>query len=89
MLVDGLIVRLDELEQVYVPALHRKTIIKLNHDFEYAGHLGIDKTTDLVSRNFFGLRCGKTLVVIAKLVKSALPKRMEDIKNTGLRFVYQ
>jgi len=33
--------------------LEKKTIIQLNHDSEYAGHLGIDKTSDLVSRNFY------------------------------------
>jgi len=53
MEIDGLIVRRENPDQVYVPASYRKTIIKANHDSEYAGHLGIDKTTDLVSRNFF------------------------------------
>ena len=51
--IDGLIVRRENTDQVYVPTSYRKTIIKANHDSEYAGHLGIDKTTDLVSRNFF------------------------------------
>ena len=53
MEVNGLIVRVENPDQVYVPAAYRKTIIKANHDSEYAGHLGIDKTTDLVSRNFY------------------------------------
>jgi len=53
MEVNGLIVRIENPDQVYVPAAYRKTIIKANHDSEYAGHLGIDKTTDLVSRNFY------------------------------------
>jgi len=47
MEINGLIVRVENPDQVYVPATYRKTIIKTNHDSEYAGHLGIDKTTDL------------------------------------------
>ena len=51
--VDGLLVRKENPEQIYVPTTFRKTIIQLNHDSEYARHLGIDKTSDLVSRNFY------------------------------------
>jgi len=46
--VDGLLVRKENPEQVYVPTTFRNTIIQLNHDLEYAGHLGINKTSDLV-----------------------------------------
>ena len=51
--VDGLIVRQSNPEQVYVPTQLRKSIIQLNHDSEFAGHLGIDKTVDLILRNYF------------------------------------
>jgi len=53
MKLNGLIVRKENPEQVYVPTVYRRTIIKLNHDSEFAGHLGIDKTTDLITRNFY------------------------------------
>jgi len=46
--VDGLLGRKENPEQVYASTTIRKTIIQLNHDSEYAGHLGIDKTSDLV-----------------------------------------
>lgn len=41
------------LEHVYVPISFLNTFIQLNHDYEYEGHFGIDKTSDLVSINFY------------------------------------
>jgi len=50
---DSLQVRKENLEQVYVPQELRKTILQLYHDSEYAGHQGIKKTYDLITRYYY------------------------------------
>ena len=52
-LSDGLLVRSKHPEQVYVPNQLRLLVIKLNHDAPTAGHLGVDKTYDILKRNFY------------------------------------
>ena len=50
---EGLLVRTKHPEQVYVPNQLRLLVIKLNHDAPTAGHLGVDKTYDILRRNFY------------------------------------
>ena len=53
MVVGDLVVRKENLEQVYVPQELRKTILQLYHDSEYSGHLGVKKTYDLIIRYYY------------------------------------
>eukprot|EP00833_Pecoramyces_ruminatium_P004536 jgi/Orpsp1_1/1178568/evm.model.c7180000065884.1 len=50
---EGLIFRKKNPDQIYVPQELRYDAIKLNHDSDTAGHLGIEKTFDLVQRNYY------------------------------------
>jgi len=52
VLVGDLIANKNNRDQIYIPEKLRKTVIQLNHDSEYARHLGVMKTLDLVSRNY-------------------------------------
>ena len=81
--VDDLLVRKENPEQVYVPTTFRKTIIQLNHDSEYAGHLGIDKTSDLVSRNFYWPKMRKNISVYVKACKTCTTKKDNRHKEYG------
>eukprot|EP00833_Pecoramyces_ruminatium_P016170 jgi/Orpsp1_1/1190202/evm.model.d7180000077406.1 len=81
--VDGLIVKKDNPEQVYVPTLLRKTIIQLNHDSEFAGHLGIDKTYDLVKRNYFWPKMQKDIAGYVKSCKICCQKKDDRHKPYG------
>jgi len=69
MEVNGLIVRIENPDQVYVPAAYRKTIIKANHDSEYAGHLGIDKTTTTLRTGCIMVCCDKLTKMIHLVIK--------------------
>ena len=79
--VDGLLVRKENPEQVYVPTTFRNTIIQLNHDLEYAGHLGIDKTSDLVSRNFYWPKMRKDISGYVKACKTFATKKNDRHKE--------
>jgi hypothetical protein len=81
--VDGLLVRKENPEQVYVPMTFRKTIIQLNHDSEYARHLGIDKTSDLVSRNFYWPKMRKDISNYVKACKTCPTKKDDRHKEYG------
>ena len=82
--VDGLLVRKEISEQVYVPTTFRKTIIQLNHDSEYAGHLEIDKTSDLISRNFYWLKMKKNISGYVKACKTGATKKDDRHKEYGI-----
>lgn len=41
------------LHQVVVPLPYRAEVLRLAHDHHFAGHLGINKTTDRIIRHFF------------------------------------
>lgn len=41
------------LYQVIVPLSYRTEVLRLAHDHHFAGHLGINKTTDRITRHFF------------------------------------
>ena len=81
--VDGLIVRKENPEQVYVPTKYRKTIIQLNHDSEYAGHLGVDKTMDLVARNFFWPKMRRDISGYVKACKICSTQKEGRHKDYG------
>ena len=70
-------------EQVYVPTTFKKTIIQLNHDSEYAGHLGIDKTSGLVSRNFYWPKMRKDISGYVKACKTCATKKDDRHKKYG------
>lgn len=56
LLSDGLILHLHgDSRRVYVPAVPdlRQAILHEHHDTAIAGHLGMDKTTDFLSRTFY------------------------------------
>ena len=38
---------------IYVPKSIRTKVLELHHDFPTAGHFGVSKTQELLSRNFF------------------------------------
>jgi len=59
VVIDGLIIRKKRPEQVYIPFELRKMVMRLCHDSESAGHLGIEKTLDLVARNYFWPKMAK------------------------------
>jgi len=61
MEINGLLVRRENPDQIYVQATLRKMLIKLQHDSEYAGHLGVKKTCELVKRNYFWLGMSKDI----------------------------
>jgi len=83
MEINGLIVRIENPDQVYVPAAYRKTIIKVNHDSEYAGHLGIDKTMDLLSRNFFWPKMRNDIAGYVRACKICTTKKDSRHKEYG------
>ena len=81
--VNGLLVRKENPEHVYVPTTFRKTIIQLNNDSEYSGNLGIDKTSDLVSRNFYWPRIRKDISGYVKACKTCATKKDDRHKEYG------
>jgi len=81
--VDGLLVRKENHEQVYMPTTFMKIIIQLNHDSEYTGHLGIDKTSDLVSRNFYWLKMRRDILGYVKACKTCAIKKDDRHKEYG------
>ena len=42
-----------KIKQLVVPKKHRVTVMKLGHESVFAGHMGINKTTDKVQSNFY------------------------------------
>jgi len=81
--VDELLVRKENSEQVYVPTTFRKTIIQLNHSSEYAGHLGIDKISDLVSRKFYWRKMRKDISDYVRACKTYATKKDDINKEYG------
>ena len=74
--------RKENPEQVYVPTLY-KTIIKLNDDSEDGGHLDIDKTSDLVSGNFYWPKIRKDISGYLKACKTCTTKKNDRYKEYG------
>lgn len=80
--VDGLLVRKEYSEQVYVLRLFRKTTIELNPYSEYTEFIGIDKTADLVTRNFYCYRLTKMIHLIGfKHVPNAIETAKVFLEN--------
>lgn len=67
--INGLLVKKDNSDQVYIPGTLRKTLIQLNHDSEVAGHLGIRRTTELLRRNYYWPKMGKEVAAYVKACK--------------------
>ena len=60
-----------------------KTKIQPNHDSEYAGHLKIDKTSDLISRNFNWPKMRKDNSGYVKACKTCATKKDDRHKEYG------
>lgn len=77
------------VHQVVVPTVYKQDIMKLVHDSNFAGHLGIRKTLDRNWRNFYRSTVYQDVSCYCRTCKTCQmigwPNRPLDVAPSGIR----